>query len=277
MNQLMDEYANNVRGCQTQRQEAEAKIASARGNLLLMVILTAVNLIILATGSDTMLLFSATIPYLSLMMGLVMEIPAFLGVTIAFAVVILLAYLLCWWMSKKHYGWMIAALVMFAVDTLCMAMLYIELSDFSGIMDVAIHAWVIYYLVIGVKYGRQLKTLPKTPAVASEASAAAAAEYPVPAVMPENTPVLRRAYEEDKARILLEADAIGRHICFRKVKQVYELIIDNHVYAEYTANIFSPAPVLNAWIDGHAIQVKSEKCSILTIDGQVVEKKIRWY
>ena len=73
----------------------------------------------------------------------------------------LLAYLLCWIFSKKHYGWMIAALVMFIMDTLALVGIYLMIEDFSGIMDLLIHAWVLYYLFLGVTNGRKLKQLPE--------------------------------------------------------------------------------------------------------------------
>lgn len=30
-----------------------------------------------------------------------------------------------------------------------------------GILDLAIHIWVLYYLIVGVKYGKQLKNMPE--------------------------------------------------------------------------------------------------------------------
>ena len=52
---------------QNQRKAIETALVqmkAARGNLLLVVILTAINIVMFASGSDNMFLFSATIPYI---------------------------------------------------------------------------------------------------------------------------------------------------------------------------------------------------------------------
>ena len=49
----------------TAREAVQRKFNSARSNLLLMIILTFVNVILYFVGTDSMLLFSATIPYLA--------------------------------------------------------------------------------------------------------------------------------------------------------------------------------------------------------------------
>ena len=59
-------------------------------------------------------------------------------------------------------------MVLFVLDSLFMVRLYLSLEDFSGILDVVIHVWVLYYLVIGVKYGHQLKKMPEEMPMASE-------------------------------------------------------------------------------------------------------------
>ena len=130
--------------------------------------LTLVNMVLLVLQADVMLLFSATVPYYAVAFGMALGSSSFLGGCICFAAIILLVYLLCWMFSKKHYGWMIAALVLFVLDSFFMVRLYLSLEDFSGILDVVIHVWVLYYLVIGVKYGHQLKKMPEEMPVASE-------------------------------------------------------------------------------------------------------------
>lgn len=46
----------------SQTAVSRQKYSAARSNLLLMLALTAVNLVLLAAQTDTMLLFSATVP-----------------------------------------------------------------------------------------------------------------------------------------------------------------------------------------------------------------------
>ena len=56
-----------------QRSLAEEKFASARSNLLLMTVLSAINLVLLALGTETMLLFSATVPYFVALISTMMD------------------------------------------------------------------------------------------------------------------------------------------------------------------------------------------------------------
>lgn len=81
-----------------------------RSNLLLMLALTLINVVFVFFESNTMMLFSATVPYI---------IGFYLGEYIfyIFALVIMFLYLLCWFFSKKHYGWMIFETILFVLDT----------------------------------------------------------------------------------------------------------------------------------------------------------------
>ncbi len=264
-----------VQRAANQRSLAEEKFASARSNLLLMIGLSVINLVLLALGTNTMLLFSATIPYLIASVAAALD-AAVLGFVLA--MIPLLLYLLCWWKSEEHFGWMIAALVMFNLDTLVMVGTYVELGEISGIMDILIHAWVLYYLIIGMVYGRQLRTLPPaeiTPAATGESceATADANAYPLPN---DNSPALRRADEDVKCRILLEADALGHHIVYRRVKRINELVIDHYVYDDVEM-LMESAHALNARMDGHVIQVGYDGAShsYLRIDGEPVTKKLR--
>lgn len=136
---------------------AQEKYETARKNLLLMIIFTAVNVVLLILNADVMMLFSATVPYMAAAFGFAWQGTGFSMVCFTIAVITVVLYVLCWYMSKKRYGWMIVALVMFILDTLAMAGMYLGLGEISGILDVVIHAWVLYYLIIGVKYGKQIR------------------------------------------------------------------------------------------------------------------------
>ena len=146
-----------------ERQNAQAQYAKARGNLILMIILTLLNMIMVIAGSDYFMLFSATVPYAFVTLGVVSEAQSVMILCTAIGVIGLAGYLLCWALSKKHVGWMVAAMIFFVVDTLALIGIYVLSGDFSGILDLAIHAWVMYYLVIGVRYGFKLKNMPEEP------------------------------------------------------------------------------------------------------------------
>lgn len=154
------------------------RYTSARFNLLIMLGFTLINVILMAIGSNTYLLFSATIPYAAVQTGMFLcgKLPAewyeggtfeflpdfVLFIAIAIAAAIIIYIFMCWLFSSKgRYGFFIAALVYFALDTLYLLWIF----DSTLILDLVFHAWVIGYLVIGIVSGVKLK---KTPAPAPE-------------------------------------------------------------------------------------------------------------
>ena len=153
------------------REETQRKYNNCRAELLVVLIFTIVNLFA-ATFADRYFLFSATIPMLlplfsagitadpELMaeMGLVAEdTTALLIVSLVIGLILTLPYLFCWIFSKKRVGWMVAALVFFGIDCLFLLVTF----DVTMIPDILIHAWVMFYLITGVKHGFKLKTLPE--------------------------------------------------------------------------------------------------------------------
>ncbi len=268
---------------QSQIKVLQQKYNSARGNLMLMLILTVVNIVLLLVNSDRMFLFSATIPYFSVALGQIFSLEwesnSYLIFGITVAVIAIALYLFCWIFGKKNYGWLVAALVLFSVDTLCMAGLYVLAQDFSGIMDALIHIWVMYYLIAGVSAGYKLKKLPK--------EVLASSEQPVSVENAENseqaneseqadTSKIRHADMAVKSRVLLETDANGKHICYRRVKRVNELVIDGYVYDEIEA-LVEPPHELVACVDGHTYCAGTNHNSraYINVDGENVKSKMR--
>ena len=74
-------------------------------------------------------------------------------VCIIVAILILAVFLVFWLLSKKHRWAMIVLLVLFAGD--CVAILI----NFSvqAILDIAFHAWMMYYFILGVKAAANLQ------------------------------------------------------------------------------------------------------------------------
>lgn len=183
------------------REILESKYKSSRLNLLIVVALTAVNMVMLLTNSDRYFLFSAFIPYMTTFFGMMMcgKFPAefygedyasavfldqsFFISMIVIAVFILVLYLLSWLLSKKHkVGWLVFALVLFSVDTLCLLFMGGNLSE--NIVDILFHAFVIYELSSGIRAHSKLKKLSVEENVVSEVSESAASSA---LENPENT------------------------------------------------------------------------------------------
>ena len=156
----------------------QQKFTSARYNLLLVIGMTLINIVMLFLGGSSYFLFSATIPYSLSIDGayytgklpeeFYTDMPAdaqffpdsYLAIMLGIVIAILAVYFLCFMLSKKFKtGWMITAAVMFVLDTLYMLFIYGVGVD--SVMDILLHAWVLYYLISGVVYGLKLKKLPE--------------------------------------------------------------------------------------------------------------------
>lgn len=254
---------------QTLRERLQQQYATARSNLLLMLLFTVLNIVLLVAQTDTMFLFSATVPYFTMALGVFSENTIFLGICICVTVITLVLYALCWLLSKNHRGWMIAALVLFILDTVALAALYLSADDFTGIFDALIHIWVLYYLILGVVSGKKLHDLPpEQDADTVQATAETQTEVMAP----------RLAETDVKARVLAEADAFGRHIIYRRVKRTNQLVIDGYVYDEMEM-LVEPAHVLSATVDGHNVTVGFDGVgtSFIDVDEQRIAKKRRFW
>ena len=254
------------------RQMAEGRYKSARLDLLIVIIFTVFNIVMLFTGSETMMLFSATIPYYAVAIAYFTNLQLgglewFVTGSLIFAFVILAMYLVCWFFSKKRNGWLIAALVLFCLDTVATVFLYLGALG-EGIMDFLIHGIVIWYLAMGVKAGKQLKTLPED--VVEAEGGVVTEEMPL-----ENSVHIRWADPELKHRVLLEAECQGMRICYRRVKKTNELVINGYVYAEVEM-LIEPSHELTAVFNGHKVVAGfnslTAKSYILVDDQQIAEK-----
>ena len=256
------------------KASAQQQYKIARSNLLLMLVLTVVNIVLLAAKADTMLLFSATVPYYlsAISMDLLVEYSQVAFVGFGIVVATLVIYLLCWVFSKKHYGWMIAALVLFILDSIAMIGLYVLVEDFSGILDLVVHIWVLYYLIIGVRYGYKLKNIPPEEQVEYELGQPEQPQINTAG----NSIALRVVDNEVKHRVLIDGNYLGHYICYRRVKRINELVVDGYVYDDIEM-LAETAHALNATIDGHRIQVGFDGVShsYIRIDGEQVAKKLR--
>lgn len=256
----------------TPRELLQQKYKNARTYLLIIILFTVLNVVLLITGSDTMMLFSISVPYYAVVMGYFMGEQTMLVTGCVIAAVMLVVYLLCWIFSKKRTGWLVAALVLFIVDTLVMGGMYLLASEASGIMDVLIHALVLYYLIVGIHSAAKLKKMPPEKVPTMEEIYA---QYQMQEEQTNSIP-LRRAEEDVKHRVLLEGSYGGHRVVYRRVKRVNELVIDGYVYDEYVA-LAEMAHCLSARIDGHTIEMGFDGVgnSYFRVDGTQLARKLR--
>lgn len=158
------------------RQLLENRFRSGRQTLLIVILFTVINIGLAFFGGDVYFLFSATIPYVFVLNALylcgkmpddwydgpkdqyVFEDISTLIVAVVIAVVVIGLFLLCYLMSKKHVGWLIASAVLFAVDFIAMFFLLEIGSD--TFIDIAFHAIVLGYLIMGIVSAYKLRNLP---------------------------------------------------------------------------------------------------------------------
>lgn len=163
---------NNTPVDKNSREYLQRRAANGRHSLLLIVIFTAVNMVMTLLDTGTYFLFSASVPYHLVLMGMAFDngfadgawnVRGTLTYTgLVLALVILAVYLLCWLLSKKHTGWLTAALVLFIIDTTALVILAFVLyeSPISQLMDLLLHIWAIVELIQAVRAAGKLKTLP---------------------------------------------------------------------------------------------------------------------
>lgn len=147
------------------RANAEMKFSKSRNNLLAVVAFSVVNVILTLAGSGVSFLFSATFPMFSVEIGDLLAKQsgnkAYLTAAVIVAFIAIGFYFVCFLFSKEHKTFILVALVLFGLDTLLLLwILSSSAFDISALIDVAFHAWVLYYLIIGVKAWSDLKNLP---------------------------------------------------------------------------------------------------------------------
>ena len=287
MSKLFGDFNGDPR---IQRQALVSKYNAARSNILLMVIFSAINLLMLATGAGTYFLFSASVPYIITDIGMFFcgmypkemyeefEGMYFLDkslffILLAISALILVIYFLCWLFSKNgKVRWIKTALVLFSIDTLIMFAYYG--IDLTMIIDIIFHIWLIVILVMGINAHKKVMEMPKEEDVI-EAEYRELPNDGEETVNHDSTP-LRLADTDVKARILLETDYFNHTITYRRVKKTNELVIDGKVYDEYTALVEMPH-ILTAVIDGHkiAVGIDNTSRSFINVDGQTVKTKLR--
>lgn len=168
----------------SERQQLTNRFNVARANLLLVIAFSVINIALLLCGSDSYFLFSASIPYYAVFMGMLLcgKLPegyyseltdvqfwddSFFTGMLILALAILSLYLLSWIFSKKNRaGWLIFALVIFSADTI--GMFWFNGFSVDSIFDILFHAWVLYYLISGLSACNKLKKLPEESVAAED-------------------------------------------------------------------------------------------------------------
>ena len=174
------------------REQLERRFINARFSLLLIVAFTVINLLMCVGQNGTYWLFAANIPYLLLDIGMyfggIYRNPTetmldsgfgihgegFFFAMLAIAILIVAAYFVLWLLSgTRGFPCLVAATVLFGLDTLVMVLLPIlGLADIpiQFAMDLLLHAYMLYSLIDGALARRRLDTLPSDAPIYETAS-----------------------------------------------------------------------------------------------------------
>lgn len=204
--------------------KAEGMYKNARVSLLMVAAFSFINIITICFA-DSYFLFSSYVTQLLSYFGAYFYVETgeilFYIVFAVLALVSVIPYLVCWIFSKKHQAPMIIALVLFSLDTAFMVFDIIGYFDFSMILDVVFHAYVIYSLATGVKFGKQRKALAEEVAAMNAAQAQADAEAASGDVVLEDSP------EAQETRVL----SFTRNKSFYGSAVAFSIYVDNQVVA----------------------------------------------
>ena len=149
------------------------RMARGRGTLLLIIIFTVVNLAFVLMDLGTYFLFSVSVPYylVSYCMGLDNffvdgpwdTIGSNTQMALVIGAVILIIYLLCWLLAKKHSGWMVAATVLFVVDSLALVWISFALlvRPMNNIVDFLMHIWALVQMIQACVAGGKLRRMDR--------------------------------------------------------------------------------------------------------------------
>lgn len=149
---------------QDKRLQYQKSVTSGRSNLLLMLVLSAVNMVLLLVNASINFPFSAFFPQFAVIMGSSLAdgtgVSALTIAGVVLGILSILLYLVCYFLAKKQTGGMVAALVLFSLDTALM--LYFALSAFevSFLIDIAFHVWVLFSFASALVAAGKLKRMP---------------------------------------------------------------------------------------------------------------------
>ncbi len=151
-------YDQNQVAARMEHLAAQRRYSNGRINLMLVVIMSVVNLITIVVA-NTYFVFSSYITQIFAYIGMSFYIssggqvvwPVIFGLLGLLSIV---PYVLCFIFSKKKKGWLIAAAVIFIIDSLVLlidAVPGVMAGDISMILDVVLHGYVLYSLISALK------------------------------------------------------------------------------------------------------------------------------
>ena len=268
-------------------------IKTAKTTIFLVAVLTFVNTLLIAFNSGTVFTFSAYIPQLVVYIfadaAADLQVKNYLYIGAAIAILISLVYLALWLGAKKKDAMIAAALVLFSIDTAVLLLDVIPYFDFSYIIDILFHGWVIFDLVMGVCSCSKLRKMSVQDNFVQQNSAASDFYTPYSdgaedksfqnhstdfEYEPQDNAPLR--ISENKGRVIMSAEYNGMNVEVRRSKGLTELIVNGKVYAE-KKGVIETEYTICARVSGVEFSTTMTMQSVMFLfaDGKQIAKKIR--
>ena len=195
----------------------------------------------------------------------------FLYLTIGIALLAVGVLVVCYIFSKRHVGFLIAAVVLLAADKLY-ALIWVGISV-NILPGVMMAAGLFAILIIGIVshfWLRMLEWTRQVP-VSGLSQSAPASEDAVPA----DSPVLHVADYSEKGKFLMLTSKNDYMIGYRKIGEIRELEIDRKVYDTIDVGKYEQPHELCAYVDGHEIAVglDMDGTRYLRFDGETVKQR----
>ena len=164
------------------REGLQRTVLGARRSLGMVILFTCINMAMILTDTDLYFLVSISLPYYLTMMGKGLDngflegawdITGTFTVTgLVLSVGVLLIFAVCWWLSKKHTGALAAALVLFVVDSLALAIFTFALYESPSVnfIDFLFHIMILAEFGYALRAARKLKLLPEETPCQDESS-----------------------------------------------------------------------------------------------------------
>ena len=143
------------------------KLNRARFNLMLMILLSAINFYFLLSSENFYLPFSSSISSYSIVLGVRassdLGIETFKVIGIILACLTLLIYIFCYLKSKSNGFYLFMSFTLFVADTLALIVITIAFKTFGAlsIIDIIVHIMTLFFLWSGVQAQGKLTRLKK--------------------------------------------------------------------------------------------------------------------
>jgi hypothetical protein len=197
--------------------------------------------------------------------------PAIVMLGLVMTVALPVLCFLCWGFSEHRFGWLTAAFVIFAADSLAFLVAACVWWDMECVLYLLYRISCLYPLCMGIYSVKQLKK--------QQQKIDRDINFRVDEQNAECEPFSTPLYEvqaNEKARILAQKEVHNHQVCYRRVKTVNELVVDGMVYDR--VEMLAELPhCLTACVDGHVFHatLSITGFSTLWVDGEAVAKKFR--